>query len=237
MRPPSASAGGDGASRSESVNPLNMMPALSQQPTADQRVVLPVERTVSSIPRPAQSPLTDPAARAAHDAPAYSGQQTTSFWEYPSPQQFYNALRRKGWETPEDKIEVMVAIHNFLNEACWDEIQRWERKYHCDCKEPIQLVKFQGRPHQLTPKARLLRWFGGATPFDRHDWTIDRCGKQVRYVMDYYSNDDDDDDDAMPQRAPPRFNVDVRPALDSPGAAFDRLREGLSDAWAWAFSQ
>jgi len=23
-------------------------------------------------------------------------------------------------------------------------------------------------------------------PFDRHDWVIDRCGKQVRYIIDYY---------------------------------------------------
>ena len=24
-------------------------------------------------------------------------------------------------------------------------------------------------------------------PFDRHDWTVDRCGKEVRYIIDYYS--------------------------------------------------
>lgn len=23
-------------------------------------------------------------------------------------------------------------------------------------------------------------------PFDRHDWFIDRCGKEVRYIIDYY---------------------------------------------------
>eukprot|EP00058_Branchiostoma_floridae_P026618 XP_002612109.1 hypothetical protein BRAFLDRAFT_108880 [Branchiostoma floridae] len=23
-------------------------------------------------------------------------------------------------------------------------------------------------------------------PFDRHDWIVDRCGKQVRYIIDYY---------------------------------------------------
>ena len=23
-------------------------------------------------------------------------------------------------------------------------------------------------------------------PFDRHDWWVDRCGKEVRYTIDYY---------------------------------------------------
>ena len=27
-------------------------------------------------------------------------------------------------------------------------------------------------------------------PFDRHDWTVDRCGKEVRYIIDYYAVDD-----------------------------------------------
>ena len=24
-------------------------------------------------------------------------------------------------------------------------------------------------------------------PYDRHDWTVDRCGKEVEYVIDYYA--------------------------------------------------
>jgi cytochrome c heme-lyase len=31
---------------------------------------------------------------------------------------------------------------------------------------------------------------GGAVPFDRHDWIVDRCGKEVRYVIDFYFNED-----------------------------------------------
>jgi hypothetical protein len=49
-------------------------------------------------------------------------------WEYPSPQQFYNALVRKGWETPEESIEMVVAIHNFLNERAWEEVMKWEKR-------------------------------------------------------------------------------------------------------------
>lgn len=65
-------------------------------------------------------------------------------------------------------------------------------------------------------------------PFDRHDWTVDRCGTQVRYVMDYYS---------APDEAPgmPAFNVDVRPAIDSPSAAFDRSRMLFRNMWDKCF--
>jgi hypothetical protein len=31
---------------------------------------------------------------------------------------------------------------------------------------------------------------GGPEPFDRHDWVIDRCGQEVRYVIDFYYYDD-----------------------------------------------
>jgi hypothetical protein len=51
-------------------------------------------------------------------------------WEYPSPQQFYNALVRKGWETPEEHVETMVDIHNFLNERAWMEVLKWEKRQY-----------------------------------------------------------------------------------------------------------
>jgi cytochrome c heme-lyase len=88
------------------VNPLNQMPELQQHPiSSNQSTSLPTERVVSTIPR-------DERAK----------------WEYPSPQQFYNALVKKGWETPENHIETMVEIHNFLNEQAWSEVVRWEER-------------------------------------------------------------------------------------------------------------
>ncbi|KAK7686446.1 hypothetical protein QCA50_010670 [Cerrena zonata] len=54
------------------LNPLNQMPTLSQAPAVNQSAELPTSRETSSIPRDA-----------------------SSRWEYPSPQQFYNALVRK----------------------------------------------------------------------------------------------------------------------------------------------
>lgn len=54
-------------------------------------------------------------------------------------------------------------------------------------------------------------------PFDRHDWIVDRCGKDVRYVIDYY---DGGDVDKTYQFA----NLDVRPALDSFDNWWDRTK-------------
>ena len=44
--------------------------------------------------------------------------------------------------------------------------------------------------HGHSPLARIRSWFGGPLPFDRHDWYVDRCGRDVRYVIDFYFNDD-----------------------------------------------
>ena len=91
----------------EGLNPLNQMPQLAQARAPNQTIDLPLSRTESSIPR-----------------------DTGSKWEYPSPQQFYNALVRKGWETPEEHVETMVDIHNFLNERAWLEVLKWEKRQY-----------------------------------------------------------------------------------------------------------
>jgi cytochrome c heme-lyase len=62
------------------------------------------------------------------------------------------------------------------------------------------------------------------THTDRHDWTVNRCGKQVRYVIDYYSGRED-------EPGVPVFHADIRPALDSPGALVDRVRMGMTELW------
>lgn len=41
-----------------------------------------------------------------------------------------------------------------------------------------------------SPLARLQSWLGGQLPFDRHDWYVDRCGKEVRYVIDFYFHEE-----------------------------------------------
>jgi cytochrome c heme-lyase len=98
------------------MNPLNIIPSdLSSVKQPGQAIDLPTDRTASTIPRP--PPKEDD-----------SDGDVGKVWDYPSPQQFYNALVRKGWETPEESIETVVAIHNFLNERAWEEVMRWERR-------------------------------------------------------------------------------------------------------------
>lgn len=48
-------------------------------------------------------------------------------WEYPSPQMFYNAMKRKGWKPEERDMSTVVAIHNQVNETAWRAVMEWER--------------------------------------------------------------------------------------------------------------
>ncbi|KAG2435893.1 hypothetical protein HXX76_007088 [Chlamydomonas incerta] len=192
------------------LNPLNNIPsALAAAPAPVPG--LGGQRMVSSIP------MAPPDKLPPHQAP---GQQN---WVYPSEQMFYNAMKRKGWDPQADDMRSVVHIHNNVNEQAWHQVLAWER-LHCDeCATP-RLKRFQGRPSDLSPKARLLNFVGFGLPFDRHDWVVDRCGKEVRYVIDFYNG--------APQpgapATPAAFFLDVRPALDSVGAAWDRLRMQFS---------
>ncbi|KAI9479987.1 cytochrome c and c1 heme-lyase [Coemansia mojavensis] len=189
-----------------SVNPLNMMPNLSQDKHESQETALSTEREISTIPRADQD----------------------SQWEYPSPQQFYNALARKNMPAPEEHIDVMVDIHNFLNEGAWNEVLKWEKRHERECLQP-KLIRLQGRPNDLSPLARMYSWIYGVKPFDRHDWYVDRCGKQKRYVIDYY--------EGYPQDDMPVFNLVVRPAIDDMGSLVDRAKQLWQDAKEEYFSK
>ncbi|KAI4231113.1 MAG: hypothetical protein LQ352_008414, partial [Teloschistes flavicans] len=197
-------------------------------------------------------------------------------WEYPSPQQMYNAMLRKGYtDTPEDAVESMVAVHNFLNEGAWAEIVGWERRFSRGLLEgwracrrgeqgfleqqqqqqndknnnntntttttPPQtprLLRFQGRPNDPTPKALLISHlsrfsptkYTSDPPFDRHDWYIQRrnpqhnTAQERRYVIDYYSGPPE-------PTGEPVFYLDVRPAVDGPVAACERLMRWGGDVW------
>lgn len=150
----------------DALNPLNNIPALSQSPLSpSQRTLLSRERSTSSIPRASSSegkagacPVVHSAAAGKEGAAAQlpdPAVEQDGRWVYPSPQQFYNALMRKGKDTPEESIDVMVQIHNFLNERAWDEVRRWEDIRDPNAAQRIELSKFEGRPQDLSPKARL----------------------------------------------------------------------------------
>lgn len=155
------------------LNPLNyMFASISQERAPNQTVDLGVDRELSSIPRG----------------------DTQGNWEYPSAQQMYNAMLRKGYtDTPQDAVESMVAVHNFLNEGAWAEIVGWERTFAKGLKDGWEkcrrgeenlnfelakaemmgtvdqateprLIRFQGRPQELSPKARIFQALGWVYP-------------------------------------------------------------------------
>lgn len=51
----------------------------------------------------------------------------------------------------------VVAIHNTVNERAWQHILAWEGLHACDCATP-RLKRFQGKPNEFSPKARLLNF-------------------------------------------------------------------------------
>jgi len=145
---------------------------------------------------------------------------TADTWTYPSPQMFFNALKRKGKgdDVVEDDMESVVQSHNVLNELTWRHVMSWERLHCKECPDP-KLMRFCGRPDALSPKARFFSLFGDG-PFDRHDWIVDRCGQHVRYIIDFYFNEEK-------AGHPEAFVVDARPALDSFESAHDRLKMSI----------
>nr|XP_058906648.1 holocytochrome c-type synthase isoform X4 [Kogia breviceps] len=95
------------------------------------------------------------------------------------------------------------------------------RKGECPCGP--SLIRFGGKAKEYSPRARIRSWMGYELPFDRHDWIVNRCGTEVRYVIDYY-----DGGEVSPDY---QFTVlDVRPALDSLSAVWDRMKVSW---WRW----
>ena len=202
----------------EQVNPNNQMPLEARQaPHPEQPFELSKERQVSSIPKA----------------------DGTGNWEYPSEQMFWNAMIRKGWnwkdhvegKDPQYKgmkgeeakfhgkdMKEIIKIHNANNENAWFEVLKWERALHGkECPMGPRLKKFGGDAKKFTPRARIRNWLGYELPFDRHDWTVDRCGKEVHYVIDYYEGE-------LETETGKFALLDVRPAMDSMENVWDRMR-------------
>ena len=212
--PSSSSSSGPGATdksdAGNTMNSLNNIPA----------------NLSSTLPSPGQlSPIS---TRREPSTIAKSG--TDGTWTYPSPQMFYNALVRKGkaGDVSEGDMESVVSVHNAMNEKTWQRVLLWE-KLHCDsCPVGPKLLRFEGKPDDLSPRAMMYVMAGGQKPFDRHDWYIDRCGQQVRYVIDFYF------DEARAGDPDRQFLIDARPAMDNFGAALDTLKMNIYTAFAAA---
>lgn len=138
--------------------------------------------------------------------------QNGNTWTYPSGKMFANALKRKGHnQVDQEQIEnVVIPIHNIVNEKCWAEICKWERITNniAHPSKHLTLIKFMGRPDCVSPKAFLKTWFVGfQKPFDRHDWFVSVDGKEPkRFVIDFYEG-------KKIEGVPVSIHVDVRPAF------------------------
>ncbi|GAA5879184.1 hypothetical protein JCM16303_001331 [Sporobolomyces ruberrimus] len=192
------------------------------------------EREVSSIPRwlppstssdptpssssvppsacPAHDPNFNPSDQPLNSAEKAAIVPSESNWVYPSPSSFYRALSSKNRNPNPIDMEVVVPIHNAVNERVWQQVLDWER-LAMGLKEGeetgVKLVSFMGRPKQMSPRARWKSIIGYTAPFDRHDWIIDRPVQppsatspsssspspsttttesiRVRYVIDFYT--------------------------------------------------
>ncbi|KAF9438382.1 Cytochrome c1 heme lyase [Entomortierella beljakovae] len=196
------------------IDPTNNMPSTPDQfRIASQQSELNTERESSTIPKSTDSPDPygdDKKSFGAH--PTDPDTDKEKVWIYPSEQMFFNAMKRKNWNPREEDMKFVVPIHNMVNEMAWKHILRWEKLTENTCGGP-KLVKFEGKPKEITPKARVRSWMGYTLPFDRHDWVVDRCGKQVTYIIDFYSGQPDP---RYPEA--PSFYLDVRPKLTMDGA-------------------
>lgn len=102
---------------------------------------------------------------------------------YPSEQQYYNAIKRKGYKASATDMPSTLAIHNAVNEKGWAMVQEWERaraeaasgggggagegRSAADVPTP-KLLRFTGRPQDTSPKAWVKSTLlGYRPPFDR----------------------------------------------------------------------
>ncbi|XP_020861912.1 holocytochrome c-type synthase isoform X2 [Phascolarctos cinereus] len=190
----------------DNIDPSNMMPPPNQTPSPGQPFALSTVREESSIPRA----------------------DSEKKWVYPSEQMFWNAMLRKGWKWKDDDISQkdmynIIKIHNQNNEQAWKEILKWEALHAVECPCGPTLIRFGGKAKEYSPRARIRSWMGYELPFDRHDWIVNRCGTEVRYVIDYYDGGEVNKDY--------QFTIlDVRPAFDSLTAVWDRMKVAW---WRW----
>lgn len=207
---PSSNAGLVMDKKTDDIDPLNMMPPPNQRPSPDQPFPLPTDRQKSTIPKAG----------------------TDETWTYPSQQMFWNAMLRKGWRWKEEEtmnpntMDNIIKIHNANNESAWQEVLKWEALHAQECGNP-KLKSFGGKATDFSPRARFRSWLGYQLPFDRHDWIVDRCGKEVRYVIDYY------DVGEVDTKTHEFAVLDVRPAIDSLEAVWDRMKVAW---WRWKYA-
>ncbi|KAI0602344.1 cytochrome c and c1 heme-lyase [Biscogniauxia sp. FL1348] len=205
--------------------PFFSRPPAQQQPLSSSNNGTPIlgtEREVSTIPRtpvavpstpsPSETVVSSPTALANHEQET-GVDEASGNWIYPSEKMFFDAMRRKGHDPRTTDMRTVVPIHNAVNERAWAEIKAWEEPWvkGTSCDGP-RLHSFSGLSTQLSPRARFNALLGYQAPFDRHDWVVDRCGKEIEYVIDFYAGRGAG---SASGGKPLSFYLDVRPKLNT----------------------
>eukprot|EP00752_Nemacystus_decipiens_P002597 g2430.t1 len=147
-------------------NALNNEYVYGNEVAPEQEMPLSTSRQRSSIPK-------------AEFNPGHQPQKEADRWVYPSEQQYYNAIKRKGYKASATDMPSTLAIHNAVNEKGWEMVQEWERaraeaasgwgEGGADVSAP-KLLRFTGRPQDTSPKAWVKSTLlGYRPPFDRDD--------------------------------------------------------------------
>ncbi|GIX63027.1 cytochrome c1 heme lyase, putative [Babesia caballi] len=85
---------------------------------------------------------------------------------------------KAGHRVEASAIPAVVKIHNAINEKAWERVMEYEDLHAQQCQKPV-LAHFIGKKDELSIRARVRHFTGYKLPYDRHDWTVDRCGKLV----------------------------------------------------------
>ncbi|KAI9371540.1 cytochrome c/c1 heme-lyase [Aspergillus egyptiacus] len=229
-----------------------------QRPLSTDREVSSIPRALNSDLKqpPSECPVvpsspysTSPTA--SHGTPSNAESETghdksTGNWVYPSERQFFEALMRKG-NTPGSvssaselatAVASIIPIHNAVNERAWQQILEWESRAPSSdpgskkCGGP-KLYSFRGlgsEPEFMSPRARFNSLMGYQSPFDRHDWVVERCGgERVEYVIDFYQGKSTGGGKGtgLAANAGPgklSFYLDVRPKLNTVEGCMMRMK-------------
>jgi hypothetical protein len=130
--------------------------------------------------------------------------------------------------TPRSCVQQTKPYTCTCTRAARPQVVEWEATLHPECLSGLKLLRFRGRPDEPTPKARALSLMGYSSPFDRHDWVVTRCGKEVTYLIDFYNGS------SARAGKPVAMHIDARPAADDAQGMWDRVRMPFASMWRGA---
>merc|ERR1740136_311810 len=104
----------------------------------------------------------------------------------------------------------VAQVHAIVTDQTWKQILEYEALHWKECKEP-KLARFQGMDGIYSIKAKINHYlFGHPWPYDRHDWSVERNDKEVKYIIDYWAIPTGGlDADGEPEH---QYTIDARPA-------------------------